>query len=59
VNGNALSEGERFFIGTQDATISYFGGDGNDVVITVPEPTSLTLLLSATALIGVKRRRKN
>ena len=39
--------------------ISYFGGDGNDVVLTtVPEPTTVTLLgLGALGLL-VRRRRK-
>lgn len=38
--------------------ISYFGGDGNDIVFyTIPEPTSIALLIMG-ALAGLKRRKK-
>ncbi|RYD78006.1 MAG: hypothetical protein EOP84_14810, partial [Verrucomicrobiaceae bacterium] len=37
--GSALTEGAMFTVGTQAFTISYAGGDGNDVVLAaVPEP---------------------
>jgi hypothetical protein len=40
---NGLPEGATFTVGTTQFAISYVGGDGNDVVLTVQAPTALTL----------------
>jgi hypothetical protein len=57
--GNELSEGETFFVGSQAMRISYFGGDGNDLVIfAVPEPTSLTLAIAVLPLLAARRRHR-
>jgi autotransporter-associated beta strand protein len=61
VNGTflGLSEGAAFTAGGQMFTISYQGGDGNDVVLTsaVPEPGTWTLLTISVAALVVFRRR--
>lgn len=63
---NGLAEGAAIDIGdgfASGATISYFGGDGNDVVINVlasaiPEPSSITVLgLACFGLMGRRRRQ--
>jgi hypothetical protein len=53
----ALSEGEHFFAGGQEFSITYRGGTGNDVVLNaVPEPaTTIALLAGTTALVGLYR----
>lgn len=56
-----LPEGSHLFSGAgQDYTISYVGGDGNDVVLTaVPEPGSAAMLLGGFGmLLGLQRRRR-
>jgi hypothetical protein len=44
---DGLSEGSMFVSGGQAFTISYHGGDGNDIALTsvVPEPATWTLLV--------------
>lgn len=54
------TEGSTFSEDGYEFTISYLGGDGNDVALTlVPEPTSLALLgIGAMGLLA-RRRRNN
>jgi fibronectin-binding autotransporter adhesin len=56
---NNLGEGSTINAGGQTFVISYAGGDGNDVVLTaVPEPATWALLLSASAVFAVSRKRR-
>jgi autotransporter-associated beta strand protein len=61
VGGTPLSEGAIFAVSGQQFSISYQGGDGNDVVIAaVPEPSSFLALLGGCALLlGLRRTRRN
>jgi fibronectin-binding autotransporter adhesin len=54
-----LSEGATFVSGGRTFTISYQGGDGNDVALTavVPEPTTWTLLILGIVIVFVARKR--
>jgi autotransporter-associated beta strand protein len=55
-----LPDGAPFLVGTTVFTVDYYGGDGNDVVLTViPEPGALTLVLVglAGAALIMRRRR--
>ena len=58
--GDLLSEGERFFVNTQEFSISYAAGsDLNDVVLTaVPEPGSALMLLSGIGMLLARQRRR-
>jgi autotransporter-associated beta strand protein len=38
--------------------VNYHGGDGNDLVLAVPEPTSAFTLLTGVALLGLRRVRR-
>ena len=60
IGDNVLEEGESFTSAGAPWTISYVGGSGNDVVLTVvPEPCSaLATLLGAAMLLGCGRRRR-
>ena len=52
-----LAEGSTFSAAGTQFTISYIGGDGNDVVLTsVPEPTTIGML--SIAGFGLLRRRR-
>src|SRR4030095_9511689 len=52
VNSLILCEGSHFNVGLQEFTISYEGGDGNDVVLTaVPEPASAVSFCGGLALL--------
>jgi hypothetical protein len=58
---DVLVEGDRIFVSPfHQFSISYQGGDGNDVELTyvVPEPGALTLLLGGLATMCARRRRK-
>jgi hypothetical protein len=58
IGGNQLAEGETFTTSGADWTISYIGGSGNDVTLTVvPEPSS-TLLLAGVGVLALARRRR-
>jgi fibronectin-binding autotransporter adhesin len=50
-----LTEGAQFNVGGFNATITYKGGDGNDVYVTVPEPGCAAL--GALGLLGLLARR--
>jgi fibronectin-binding autotransporter adhesin len=56
-NGGVIS---AVFNGTQyDFVANYSGGTGNDLVLTVPEPTSATVLLAGLTLTaGLRRLRR-
>lgn len=59
--GNPLSEGETFFVGAQQFSISYVAGDGNDTMLfAIPEPSAgMTAALTACSILGLRRRRRH
>jgi fibronectin-binding autotransporter adhesin len=57
--GTLIPEGQLFTAGAQEWLLSYTGGDGNDAVLfAVPEPGSVTSILAAFALLGLRRFRQ-
>ncbi|HEX4638781.1 MAG TPA: autotransporter-associated beta strand repeat-containing protein [Chthoniobacterales bacterium] len=54
---DGLPEGSTVTVNGESFTISYQGGDGNDVVLTavVPEPATLTLLSTGVAGLAIRR----
>ena len=56
-----LPEGTSILVSGQSYFITYLGGDGNDIVLTVPEPGNVALMVIGGALMGwqVIRRRRN
>lgn len=63
VGGIPLGEGARFTVPglfTQEFSISYVGGDGNDVVLSaVPEPAAATSIFLGGLALLARRRRKS
>jgi autotransporter-associated beta strand protein len=55
-----LSEGEKFYVGTQLFSITYQGGVGaNDVIlVAIPEPSSAAVIVGAMGLLALRRRRR-
>lgn len=59
LGANILGEGESFYVGEQPFQITYAGGDGNDVYLSVPEPgTAALLVLGALPLLRRRRRQR-
>jgi fibronectin-binding autotransporter adhesin len=65
INGNftvgaeALTEGKTFAAAGASWTISYTGGSGNDITLTVvPEPTAAVTLLSGLGVLLLHSRRR-
>lgn len=56
--GGAFTQGSSILAGGFNFSISYTGGDGNDVVLTVEIPEPATLLLAGFALAGMAVRRR-
>ena len=55
---DGLSEGAMFVSGGQTFTISYHGGDGNDVVLkAVPEPQTWILAIAGLTTLVIRRKR--
>jgi hypothetical protein len=59
IGGNILDEGESFTVGGQAFRISYSAGDGNDIYLTVPEPSSGLLVLAAVAALSSRRSSRS
>jgi autotransporter-associated beta strand protein len=58
---SGLPEGSIFSVGADQLQITYQGGDGNDVVLTVvgvPEPSAVGLLLIGGGMNLLRRRRR-
>jgi hypothetical protein len=54
---NALDEGSRFIVDDSEFAISFFGGDGNDIVLYArPEPTIGSLLFGLAGAALARRR---
>jgi fibronectin-binding autotransporter adhesin len=63
IGANDLAQGELFHVDSggfsQDFTITYTGGDGNDVVLNaVPEPTAIASMLGGLGVLLARRRRR-
>ena len=55
---DGLSEGATFVSGGQAFTITYHGGDGNDVVLNVvPEPQTWVLTIAGLIALVIVRKR--
>jgi fibronectin-binding autotransporter adhesin len=58
IGGNQLTEGETFTASGAEWTISYTGGSGNDITLSViPEPSSSLFLMAGLALMLRRRKR--
>ena len=57
IGANVLEENEIFFVGNQPVRITYAGGDGNDVSLSVPEPSAGAALMLGLCSLLVRRRR--
>ncbi len=61
LNGNFLNlhQGDFLWAGSHQFQVNYFGGNGNDFVLTaVPEPSSLLMMLVACSFAASVRRQR-
>lgn len=56
LGSTVLTEGTIFNVGNQGFKITYKGGDGNDIYLTIPEPGAGSLLM--TGALGLLARRR-
>jgi hypothetical protein len=55
VNGIAATEGAAVVLGGNTYTLTYVGGDGNDVALVIPEPATIALL--SLGLLAIRRKK--